>query len=488
MRPPPDFAQKVQSLGSGFIVDPAGYIVTNEHVVERAADLKISVTTANGKTYDAQYITGAPDVDLAFLKIESETTAPFHQPQAIFRRTSSARPCSCSAIRSATAAPSPAASSARRTAPSRSTRSNIKDLIQTDAAINPGNSGGPFVDLSGKLVGVSSVKMAFTPQGVPTQGLGFAIPRRGRAERCANSRRSRPAKGASKAPGSPLARKFFGLQLQDLTPELARRSATSPARRAHRGCRCCKSSRSGGHEAGACHPPGRPLSKSTSSQQIEDLLAPVELPARWSISPWASSAGPRAEFAAAPDRQSHRAIVPQFPMIKVENLTKRYAGDHRDQQSQLRGREGRDRRLPRAERRGQKHDDEDPDQLSAGHFRHGPPIAGFDVFEQSLEARRRLGYLPENTPLYHRHARRRIPPLPRDSQGRARAQSEGARRRRAGAVQSARRGAQAHRRALQRLPPARRPRRCARPRSRSAHPRRTDDRPRSRTRSGRSAN
>src|SRR5204862_6347993 len=51
-----------------------------------------------------------------------------------------------------------------------------KGLIQTDAAINPGNSGGPVVDLAGKLVGVSSVKMAFTPQGVPTQGLGFAIP------------------------------------------------------------------------------------------------------------------------------------------------------------------------------------------------------------------------------------------------------------------------------------------------------------------------
>jgi serine protease Do len=50
MRPPRMIRQKVQSLGSGFIVDPAGYIVTNEHVVERAADLKISVTTADGKS------------------------------------------------------------------------------------------------------------------------------------------------------------------------------------------------------------------------------------------------------------------------------------------------------------------------------------------------------------------------------------------------------------------------------------------------------
>src|SRR6202022_4875641 len=51
-----------------------------------------------------------------------------------------------------------------------------KNLIQTDAAINPGNSGGPVIDLSARLVGLSSAKMAFTPQGVPTQGLGFAIP------------------------------------------------------------------------------------------------------------------------------------------------------------------------------------------------------------------------------------------------------------------------------------------------------------------------
>src|SRR5205085_7018564 len=51
-----------------------------------------------------------------------------------------------------------------------------KDLVQTDAAINPGNSGGPVIDTSGGLVGISSAKMAFTPKGVPTQGLGFAIP------------------------------------------------------------------------------------------------------------------------------------------------------------------------------------------------------------------------------------------------------------------------------------------------------------------------
>src|SRR3954462_14256592 len=74
---PREVRQTLQSLGSGFIVDPAGYIVTNEHVVERAADLKIQVTTNNGKTYSAHYITGDEKKDLAFIKIDSKESFPF---------------------------------------------------------------------------------------------------------------------------------------------------------------------------------------------------------------------------------------------------------------------------------------------------------------------------------------------------------------------------------------------------------------------------
>ena len=77
MRPPRLVKQTVQSLGSGFIVDPGGFIVTNEHVVQRAADLKISVTTNDGKTYLAKYIAGSPETDLAFLKIEAKEKLPF---------------------------------------------------------------------------------------------------------------------------------------------------------------------------------------------------------------------------------------------------------------------------------------------------------------------------------------------------------------------------------------------------------------------------
>src|SRR5689334_18941598 len=74
---PREVRQTLQSLGSGFIVDPAGYIVTNQHVVERAADLKIHVTTNDGKTYNAHYITGDDKNDLAFIKIDAGTAFPF---------------------------------------------------------------------------------------------------------------------------------------------------------------------------------------------------------------------------------------------------------------------------------------------------------------------------------------------------------------------------------------------------------------------------
>src|SRR5215470_11171085 len=74
---PREIRQTLQSLGSGFIVDPAGYIVTNQHVVERAADLKIQVTTNDGKTYSAHYITGDDKKDLAFIKIDSQESFPF---------------------------------------------------------------------------------------------------------------------------------------------------------------------------------------------------------------------------------------------------------------------------------------------------------------------------------------------------------------------------------------------------------------------------
>jgi serine protease Do len=109
-----------------------------------------------------------------------------------------------------------------------------KDLVQTDAAINPGNSGGPLIDISGRLVGISSAKMAFTPQGVPTQGLGFAIPAEVVRESVARFKKTAEKEPLpSNQPAAVMtsnAERLFGMQLQDLTEELTQALGYVPGR------------------------------------------------------------------------------------------------------------------------------------------------------------------------------------------------------------------------------------------------------------------
>ena len=223
MRPPRELKQKVQSLGSGFIVDPTGYIVTNQHVVERAEDLKIQVTTPDGKTYNARYITGDASEDLALLKIESKTPLPF-----ISLKDLSPNLLGQSLL--IVGNPLGYGHSVARGILSATNRSltldemEFKNLLQTDGAINPGNSGGPIIDLSGKLVGVASAKMAFTPQGVPTQGIGFAIP--GNIVAAKVEEFKKQADNPSRDPGTTAdlssgARRLLGLTLQDLNADLS---------------------------------------------------------------------------------------------------------------------------------------------------------------------------------------------------------------------------------------------------------------------------
>ena len=222
---PREVRQRLQSLGSGFIVDPAGYIVTNEHVVQRAADLRIEVTTSDGKVYNAHYITGDAKKDLAFIKIDGQSGFPFinldNPSPNLLGQTVIVLGNSVGY-----------GSSISRGVLSGLKRDitigdlEYKDLLQTDAAINPGNSGGPVVDIAGRLVGVSSAKMAFTPQGVPTQGLGFAIPAETVREAVkefktvAQKQPSAQPHGNSNQPAAANADRLFGMQLQDLTAEL----------------------------------------------------------------------------------------------------------------------------------------------------------------------------------------------------------------------------------------------------------------------------
>src|SRR6266446_4973017 len=222
---PREIRQTLQSLGSGFIVDPAGYIVTNQHVVERAADLKIQVTTNDGKTYNAHYITGDDKKDLAFIKIDTKAAFPFISLDNISPNLLGQTVIVVgNAVGYGSSISRGVLSATKRDI----TIDNIeyKDLLQTDAAINPGNSGGPVIDLSARLVGISSAKMAFTPQGVPTQGLGFAIPAEtvrtsvAQFKTVAQNKPPPKEKAAENEATGSQALRLFGLQLQDLTSDL----------------------------------------------------------------------------------------------------------------------------------------------------------------------------------------------------------------------------------------------------------------------------
>ena len=230
---PREIRQTLQSLGSGFIVDPSGYIVTNQHVVARAADLKIKVTTNDGKTYNAHYITGDEKKDLAFIKIDSKDSFPFINLDNISPNLLGETVIVVgNAVGYGSSISRGVLSATKRDI----SVDNIdyKDLVQTDAAINPGNSGGPVIDISGRLVGISSAKMAFTPQGVPTQGLGFAIPadvvRDSVKQFKAFAERHPSGKGSLPAEETNYAESLFGMQLQDLTEELTAALGYQPGR------------------------------------------------------------------------------------------------------------------------------------------------------------------------------------------------------------------------------------------------------------------
>jgi serine protease Do len=222
---PREIRQTLQSLGSGFIIDPAGYIVTNEHVVQRAADLKIEVTMNDGKVYNARYITGDEKKDLALIKIEAKADFPFIDLNNVSPNLLGQTVLVVgNALGYGSSISRGVLSGTKRDITVEEVE--YKNLLQTDAAINPGNSGGPVVDLGGRLVGVSSAKLAFTPQGVPTQGLGFAIP----AETVRTSvnqfkeiaKNQPPPKSKSPEPeeSGSNAQKLFGMQLQNLTADL----------------------------------------------------------------------------------------------------------------------------------------------------------------------------------------------------------------------------------------------------------------------------
>ncbi len=156
---------KRRGLGSGFIIDAEGYIVTNNHVVEDADAIK--VVLKDEKEFDAEVIGRDPQTDLALIKIKADRT---------FRTTLIGSSDTLEVGQWVVAIGSPFGLEHTVTAGIVSAKGRVigsgpyDDFIQTDASINPGNSGGPLLNLDGEVVGINTMIMA------NGQGIGFAIP------------------------------------------------------------------------------------------------------------------------------------------------------------------------------------------------------------------------------------------------------------------------------------------------------------------------
>jgi serine protease Do len=184
--------------GSGFIISQDGYIVTNYHVIEDAADIKVTLTTH--QQFDAKLIGGDAKTDLALLKIEAGETLPTVP-------AGNSDTLEVGAWVMAIGNPFGLGHTVTTGIVSAKGRTigagPYDDFIQTDASINPGNSGGPLFNMKGEVIGINT---AIVPQG---QGIGFAIP----SNMALNILQQLSGKGK-------VTRGWLGVAIQQLSPEL----------------------------------------------------------------------------------------------------------------------------------------------------------------------------------------------------------------------------------------------------------------------------
>jgi serine protease Do len=168
--------QAHEALGSGFIVDPKGYIITNNHVVDKADRIYVKLADdpdGNGPGHPAKVVGVDKDTDLAVIKISVDRPLPTvklgNSDGAVVGDWVVAIGSPFSLNQTVTAG----IVSAKNRTIEPGTRGQFQHFIQTDAAINPGNSGGPLLNMAGEVVGVNT---AIFTQSAGYQGIGFAMP------------------------------------------------------------------------------------------------------------------------------------------------------------------------------------------------------------------------------------------------------------------------------------------------------------------------
>ncbi|MGM4917537.1 DegQ family serine endoprotease [Tardiphaga sp. 813_E8_N1_3] len=197
--------QMQRSLGSGVMVDASGLVVTNNHVIEGADQVKVSL--ADKREFEAEIVLKDSRTDLAVLRIK-DTKEKF--PTLDF---SNSDDLLVGDVVLAIGNPFGVGQTVTHGIVSALARTQVgitdyQFFIQTDAAINPGNSGGALVDMTGKLVGVNTA--IFSRSG-GSQGIGFAIP----------ANMVRVVVASAKSGGKAVKRPWLGARLQNITPEIA---------------------------------------------------------------------------------------------------------------------------------------------------------------------------------------------------------------------------------------------------------------------------
>src|SRR5437762_12908352 len=192
--------EEARASGSGVLVDPRGYVLTNNHVIENAQD--ITVRLSDGRKFTAKLVGRDPKTDLAVLKVDAPALLPVAElgdsDQLRVGQWAIAIGNPFGLDRTVTVGIVSA------TARNRVGVATYENFIQTDASINPGNSGGPLLNLDGKVIGINTAIVA------AGQGIGFSIP----INQAKEVMRQLIASGR-------VVRGWLGIAIQDVTDELA---------------------------------------------------------------------------------------------------------------------------------------------------------------------------------------------------------------------------------------------------------------------------
>ena len=202
---------KEQSLGSGVIVSPDGYIITNNHVVEQADEIR--VTLFDKRSFKAKVIGADNKTDVAVVKIDADNLYAVQWGDSDKLQVGE--------FVLAIGNPYGLSHTVTMGIISAVGRANVgiadyEDFIQTDAAINPGNSGGPLVNTKGELIGINTA--IFSKSG-GYQGIGFAVP----------SNMARLVMNQLIQKGK-VTRGWLGVTIQEITPELSQKFGLEAAK------------------------------------------------------------------------------------------------------------------------------------------------------------------------------------------------------------------------------------------------------------------